>query len=270
MDNMKLEIKQFIDAYVTAYQQRDSIATAYGQPLVGFADAHHPYIQNLPNLISASHELPQNVLPDARTVIAYFIPFTKELAKTNKKDNPLASPEWARAYEETNALFGELNAALIDFIHAKAGQAGITPKATTFDQQKLISDWSQRHFAYAAGLGTFGLNNMLLTKHGCCGRYSTVVTNLALEPDAPVDGEYCLYKKNGTCKICVKNCPTGALTTEGYDRVKCYALCQDNAKIYTQFGSSYMSEDGTGANSVGSEVCGKCVTGSPCAFWNLK
>ena len=29
-------------------------------------------------------------------------------------------------------------------------------------------------------------------------------------------------------------------------------------------------EDGTGANSVGSEVCGKCVTGSPCAFWKLK
>ena len=45
-----------------------------------------------------------------------------------------------RDYEETNALFGELNGALIDFIHAKAGHAGITPKATTFDQQKLISD----------------------------------------------------------------------------------------------------------------------------------
>ena len=127
-----------------------------------------------------------------------------------------------RDYEETNALFGELNGALIDFIHAKAGHAGITPKATTFDQQKLISDWSHRHIAYAAGLGTFGVNNMLLTRHGC------------------------------------------------YDRFKCYALCRENARIYTEFGSSYTNEDGTGANSVGSEVCGKCVTGFPCAFWTLK
>ena len=265
---MKTEITKFINKYIEEYQTRDSIATQYGQPLVGFADAWHPYIQNLPQLISTSHELPQDVLPDAKTIIAYFIPFTKELAKTNR-GNPLASPEWARAYEETNALFVELNAALIYFIHAKAGHAGITPKATTFDQQKLISDWSQRHIAFAAGLGTFGVNNMLITKHGCCGRYSTVITNLDLKPDAPVEGEYCLYKKNGTCGICVKNCPTGALTTDGYDRVKCYSLCKENAKIYTEFESSYTNEDGTGANSIGSEVCGKCVTGSPCAFWKL-
>ncbi len=289
VSNMKKEIVEYIKEYIEEYQRRDSIATQYGQPLIGFADAWHPYIQNLPKLISTSHDLPQDVLPDAKTIIAYFIPFTKELANTNRVQsaaafaaqngafagtNPdgfsLASPEWARAYEETNALFAELNAALIDFIHAKAGHAGITPKATTFDQQLLISDWSQRHIAFAAGLGTFGLNNMLITKHGCCGRYSTVITNLDLKPDAPVEGEYCLYKKNGSCGICVKNCPTGALTTDGYDRVKCYALCKENAKIYTKFGSSYTGEDGTSANSIGSEVCGKCVTGSPCAFWKLK
>ena len=273
---MKNEIRQYIEQFVQSYQGRVEIATRYGQPLVGFADACHPYIQNLPHLIGPSHELPQNILPDARIIIAYFVPFTRDIARSNMT-GILASAEWARAYEETNALFAELNGALIDFIHAKAGQtcspaahAAITPKATTFDQRKLISDWSQRHIAYAAGLGTFGINNMLLTKHGCCGRFSTVVTNLELTPDAPADEEYCLYKKNGSCGICVKHCPTGALTTEGYDRFKCYELCQENAKIYTEFGSSYTNEDGTGANSVGSEVCGKCITGSPCAFWRLK
>ncbi len=266
---MKQEIRLFIERFVQEYQGREDIATRYGLPLVGFADAHHPYIQSLPDLIAPTHELPQNILPDAMIIIAYFIPFTEELARSNQ-EGLLASPQWARAYEETNALFGELNEALIGFIHAKAGLAGITPKATTFDQQKLISDWSHRHIAYAAGLGTFGLNNMLLTKHGCCGRFSTVVTNLDLAPDAPYEGEYCLYKKNGSCGICAERCPTGALTTAGYDRFKCYALCRENARVYTEFGSSYINEDGTGANSVGSEVCGKCVTGSPCAFWHLK
>lgn len=267
---MKQQILNFIRDFVSEYQKRDTIATCYGDPVVGFADAWHPYIQNLPRLISPTHELPQNVLPDAKTIIAYFVPFTKDLAKSNRTDSILASPEWARAYEETNALFAELNEEMIRFIHAKAGHAGVTPKAVTFDQTRLISDWSHRHIAYAAGLGTFGLNNMLLTKNGCCGRFSTVVTNLDLEPDQPLQEEYCLFKKNGTCGACVKHCPTGALDYDGYDRYKCYALCQENAKIYTQFGRSYTNEDGTGANSVGSEVCGKCITGSPCAFWKLK
>jgi len=268
-DSMKQLITDYITTFVKDYEMREDIATSYGQPLVGFADAFHPYIQNLPKLISPTHELPQNILPDARIIIAYFVPFTKELAKANRTDTLLASPEWARAYEETNALFAELNSKLITFIKENAGLAGITPKAVTFDQKLLISDWSQRHIAYAAGLGTFGINNMLLTRHGCCGRFSTVVTNLNLAPDAPIESDFCLYKKNGTCGACVKHCPTGALTTDGYDRFKCYALCQENAKIYNMFGSSYTTEDGTGVNSVGSEVCGKCITGSPCAFWKL-
>lgn len=265
---MKQQIIEFIERFIIEYQIRDDIATKYGQPIVGFADAYHPYIQSLPEIVSATHELPQNVLPDARIIIAYFVPFTKELAKTNK-NGILASPEWAQAYEETNALFGELNEALIEFIHAQSMEADITPKATTFDQSRLISDWSQRHIAYAAGLGTFGLNNMLLTKQGCCGRFSTVITNLDFDADGPLEEELCLFKKNGKCKACVRNCPTGALTVDGYDRFKCYALCRENAKLYTEFGSSYTNEDGIGANSIGSEVCGKCVTGSPCAFWNL-
>lgn len=264
----KQKITEFIERYIEAYQARDEIATIYGKPIVGFADAAHPYIQNLPALISLTHELPQNVLPDASIIIAYFVPFTEELARTNR-DGIQASPEWARAYEETNALFAELNEALIGFIHTEAKDAGVTPKAATFDQSRLISDWSHRHIAYAAGLGAFGLNNMLLTRRGCCGRFSTVVTNLELAPDGPVEEEYCLYRRNGTCGACVKHCPAGALTTDGFDRFKCYALCLENAKIYTQFGSSYENEDGTGASSVGSEVCGKCITGSPCAFWDL-
>lgn len=266
---MKEDIRQYIEEFIQSYQGREEIATQYGLPLVGVADAYHPYIQSLPKLISPTHELPQRILPDAKTIIAYFVPFTRELARSNQTGT-LASPAWARAYEETNALFGELNESLSGFIRTKAGQAGVTPKATTFDQQNLISDWSHRHIAYAAGLGTFGLNNMLLTKHGCCGRFSTLVTNLDLPADAPAAEEYCLYKKNGSCGLCVKHCPAGALTTDGYDRFRCYALCRENAKIYTQFGSSYTNEDGTGANSVGSEVCGKCVTGSPCAFWHVK
>ena len=62
---MKTQIIEFIEQYIEDYQNRDAIATEYGRPLVGFADAQHPYIQNLPELIGPTHALPQDVLPDA-------------------------------------------------------------------------------------------------------------------------------------------------------------------------------------------------------------
>lgn len=67
---------------------------------------------------------------------------------------------------------------------------------------------------------------MLITKIGCCRRYSTIVTNLDVKPDSPLEDEFCLYKKNKGCGICVKHCPSGALTLGGYDRHKIYYYIQ--------------------------------------------
>lgn len=267
---MKEKVREFIGAFVADYERQDDIATSWGEPLVGFASADDSYIQSLPKLIRKGHGAPREVLDDASIIVAYFVPFTRELAKTNLTDTGLASPEWARAYEETNAMFKFLNEALITFLRTRGYDGGVSPKASTFYQDELVSDWSQRHFAYAAGLGTFGVNNMLITKRGCCGRYNTVVTNLDVEPDGQTEGEHCLYKKDGSCLICVKHCPIGALSAEKYNRHLCYELCKKNASIHTEFGSSYLDESGDGASGRGSEVCGKCVTQSPCAFWNLK
>ena len=264
---MKEKITGMIQEYVREYEKRPAISTTWGVPLVGFADAYHPDILNLKKTISSTHKLPSDVLPTATIVIAYFVPFSKKLALTNVTDGEIASPEWALAYEETNAMFRNMNEYLISELSRMGYHAAISPEAATFDQNKLISNWSHRHFAKAAGLGTFGINNMLITKAGCCGRYSTIVTNLDVEPDQPLAEEYCIYKKNGHCGACVKRCHSGALTLAGYDRRKCYNVCQINAELYTEFGNSYSDETGTNPNSVGSEVCGKCVTNVPCSFF---
>lgn len=261
-EKIRLEISEF----VRRYEAQDAITTQWGQPLVGFADVRHPHILDLKKIISPTHALPVEVLADASIVIAYYLPFTKDLATTNHTGTRLASAEWARAYEETNAMFGYLNSYMIEYINTLGYQAAVSQEATTFNTQQLISNWSQRHFAYAAGLGTFGLNNMLITARGCCGRFSTIVTTLPVMPDEPMQEELCLYKKNGSCGICIKNCPVGALSEAGYNRQGCYAMTKENAAIYTEFGSSYLDDSGAKANSIGSEVCGKCITASPCAF----
>ncbi len=262
---MKETIKRMIGDFVQNYEKRPDVTARWGAPLIGFADANHPDILNLKNIIAPTHKLPSEILQGAKIVIAYFVPFTKELAFTNRHDGEIASPEWALAYEETNAMFRDLNEYLIGDLKDKGYDASITPEAYTFDRDKLISNWSQRHFARAAGLGTFGINNLLITKKGCCGRYGTVVTNLDVEPDAPVEAEYCIYKKNGRCGACFIRCPSGALTPQGYDRKKCYDVLRKNGERYTEYGSSYDATEGEG-DTGGSEVCGKCVTNVPCAF----
>ena len=266
---MKEKIRTLICDFVQEYEKREEFSTKWGTPLVGFADANHPIISQFKTLIGPNHGTPNEVMENASIVIAYYVPFTEELAKTNATGTHLASREWAVAYEETNAMFKELNAYVIEKLTDWGYHAGISPKTNTFSTTELKSDWSYRHFAYLAGLGTFGINNMLITKHGCCGRYNNIVTDLDVVPDEPLKEEYCLYKKNKTCGVCMKNCPVNALTPESYDRHLCYRNLLKNAEVHTGLGDSYMSEDGCSANSVGSDVCGKCVTQSPCAFWNL-
>lgn len=264
-DSLKQKIRREVIDFVAGYAKEYSVATKWETPMTGFADAAHPNIRVLKEIVSPTHNMPEDVLPDARVVLSYYIPFTRELAKTNAEAGRLAAPEWALAYEETNAMFVFLNAHLIAFLEELGYRAAVPQASKTFDWEKLKSDWSQRHMAYAAGLGTFGVNNMLITKNGCCGRYNSIVTNLDVEPDAPLAEELCLYKKNGSCLVCVKNCPVGALTTTGYNRKICYALTEENAAIHTEFGSSYQDGKSNNPGNTGSHVCAKCVTASPCA-----
>jgi epoxyqueuosine reductase QueG len=267
---MKEKITEMIENFINEYEHQENVSTKWGKPLIGFADANHSYILEFKDLITSGHKLPKDVIVGASIVIVYFIPFTKELSDTNKNSGDIASPEWALAYEETNALFVHLNQYLIEELREMGYHAGVSPEALTFDQNSLKSNWSHRHFAKAAGLGTFGINNMLITKIGCCGRYSSIVTDIDVEPDIPSDEEYCFYKKNGSCGICVKSCPSGALTLNGYDRQKCYQVCKKNAELYQEFGNSYTDETGKKSSSIGSEVCGKCVVNMPCSFFQRK
>lgn len=269
-DQLKQAIARKVREFVSEYETRPEIFTKWGTPLVGFADAAHPYVLALKEIVRPSHCVPGDALEGASVIVVYYVPFNRELAKINAAAGRLAAPEWARAYEETNAMFPILNEHLGKFLGGLGYRAVMPQAARIFDREALMSDWSQRHLAYAAGLGTFGINNMLITKNGCCGRYNSVVTDLDVEPDAPLQEELCLYKKNGSCDVCIRKCPTGALKSTGFDRKACFALILENSTVHTGFGSSYQDGAGNPANKDGSQVCGKCITASPCAFWKIK
>lgn len=110
------------------------------------------------------------------------------------------------------------------------------------------SCWSQRHVARIAGLGGFGMNNMLITWSGCCGRFFSVITDVPCDHDPYFSGERCLYRIDGSCGLCMDVCPAQALGPDGFERVACADRCTENEV------------------RVGYQICGKCMNGMPCTF----
>ena len=245
---MKLQITNKIIEYVKNYPDMKNVKNIWQEPIVGFADAKSAYIASLKTVVSPDHKLPEDYMENPNIVISYFIPFTKELADINiDVEGNMAAQEWSDAYNLTNTMIADINQYVVDFL-TEMGYRAVVPTGIIFDKERILSNWSQRHIAYAAGLGTFGINNMLISEKGCCGRYGSFVADIPVEPDSLVTEERCLYKKNGSCKKCVKNCFSGALTTEGFDRKKCYEICMLNDA------------------KTGADVCGKCDINIPCAF----
>ena len=206
------------------------------------------YRRSLRELISPTHYLPEEILPGARTILSYFVPFQEDIGRGNIAGD-VPSLTWTRAYTETNRMFQRMNGHLQQAIESWGYRAASPENIGSLGPDRIYSNWSQRHIAYAAGLGTFGMNNMLITQDGCCGRFYSLVTDLPVLPGEPQKRENCLYKREGKCGACIRRCPVGALSAERpFDRARCREqLCVHEA-------------------AYGERVCGKCTVGMPCTF----
>lgn len=249
-EQIRQQLQNVIWDFIQSYKAGQGLKTEWKRPLLGFADANGEYVRSLQQRVAPTHYRPQDFLADCTVVISYFLPFAESVGRSNVgRDVP--SQEWIDGYNETNAMFPHVNDQLIQCISNMGYQAVSPTNIGRVDKTHIYSNWSQRHFAYAAGLGTFGLNNMMITDEGTCGRLFSLITNLPVESDEPLTEERCLYKHNGSCGLCAKLCPVQALHGDApFERVK----CSDNLAHMRQ---AY----GTGA-------CGKCVVGMPCTFRN--
>lgn len=248
-----MNIPDVIREFVGTYKSKNKTKTEWEEPIIAFASAHDPLFVKLKTVISESHSLPTELLREAETVISYFIPFKKAIPLSNV-NGQTCSEEWAIAYIETNKLISDLNEYLSEELEKQKFKSIILPPTHNFDETQLISDWSHKHVAFVAGLGTFGVHQMLITERGCCGRLGSLVTSAKIDPTKRSEKEFCLYKHNETCKQCVGNCIFGALKIDSFDRHRCYEVCLSNADLYSEFGLA--------------DVCGKCVSVVPCSFNN--
>jgi len=250
---MKKNIREEIEQFIAHYQERCQPATRWRKPLIGFASVGDPLFKQLKSAVSASHSLPKDLLPEARTVIAFFVPFEKFVARSNIS-GVLASLGWAQAYIETNALIDAIGEHMRTYLNSRGYAVAVTPPTHNFDKEMLMSGWSHRHVAFVAGLGNFGLNNMLITESGCCGRMGSFLTSLDVPPDRRMKAETCLYRYDASCSRCVERCVHGALHKDHFDRKRCYEMCLRNEDLFREKGKA--------------DVCGKCLVGVPCSFIN--
>jgi epoxyqueuosine reductase QueG len=86
-----------------------------------------------------------------------------------------------------------------------------------------VAEVSLRHAAVSAGLGAFGLHNLVVhPKFGTRVIFTAILTKLELASDPALEKNPCTR-----CGLCVQACPAGALNDEGKtDMLKCLGNSQ--------------------------------------------
>ena len=181
-----------IERYLDRFCRDNELDPVWGEPIVGFGDARSPRFQELRTVVHPEHYLPEDILPGATTVVSYYLPFTKDVARSNISGD-LASPEFAYTVALTNSIAMELADEVATDIRAYDYEAEV-PDGSRIEGD-IVSRWSQRHVAHICGMGTWGINNMLITSSGSCGRFFSVV--------------------------CMQKCRVHAITPGGFDRWAC-------------------------------------------------
>ncbi len=248
------ELAEFIRKTIADVVVHNEFATPYREPIIGFIAADDPGFANLSKLTEYDHLLPEDLLPGARSVICFYLPFAPEIAYANTLEKEQVAREWAVAYHETNLLIGEIAGSLRDGLMQYGVRSAAEPATGNFDESDLRSHWSHKSIAVLAGIGSFGLHQLVITDAGCTGRFGSVVIDAALPVAKPERKERCQYYELGTCLDCIIGCPVNAIyEDELFNRRACWKQCLKNAKDFLDLGGKV-------------NICGKCAVVGPCAL----
>jgi epoxyqueuosine reductase QueG len=247
----------------------------FDAPLVGVAAADDPWFARFKQILGPWYWTPQEALElaapgaTARSVICFCLPVAEIARKTNRREREMPSRAWAYVRTYGEEFVTRMRLGLVERLQT-LGQAAVAPAVAP--QHKVerrpgvgLSDcWSERHMAFVAGLGTFGISGGLITSRGVAHRLGSVVTDTALEPTPRPYGDdpfaWCLKLSRDTCGACIKRCPVAAIGPSIHDRDK--EACFKHAY-------EYISERGrTVFGWEGVYGCGLCQTGVPCESRN--
>lgn len=239
-------------------------------PIVGFSRGDDPIYADIKASIGSFYCTPLDVFrqafpelritPDQLTVIAWVLPQTKATKTDNRKETKYGSERWMKSRKYGEEFNVKLRTHVVGLLK-DAGFEAVAPQLSPSWSQKetesgLTSTWSERHAAFASGLGTFGLCDGLITPVGKAMRCGSVVARFSTPATSrPYTGhhDYCLFFATGSCGKCINRCPAGAISTKGHDKIKC--------REYLEQVIAKKSKEMYGIESYG---CGLCQTKVPC------
>jgi len=244
---------------------------AWAEPLVGFAGGADPLFAAYKDHVGPFHFTPLEIFSKTfpgipieageLTVISWILPQSDKTKSDHRRETQYPSERWARA-----RIYGEkVNAKLRSHVVAaleSAGYAAVAPQLSPLWERKespkygFASCWSERHAAYAAGLGTFGLSDGLITPKGKAMRCGSVVARFRMPAaQRPYQSHqaYCLFFTKGKCGKCIERCPAGAISEKGHDKIACRKYIREVTAEYVK----------TNLHMEG-HACGLCQTAVPC------
>ncbi len=246
----------------------------FEEPLIGFVRGNDPIFEKFMEVIGPHHFTPWKIMkwqaekngvkpPEAEdiSIVSFVMPFTPITRQDNASAKEWTAERWAQS-----RLLGEIFSQtfvreIVTQLMSK-GILAVSPDVTPMFNKKRYPDvgwaspWSHRHIAYAAGLGTFGMHDFLITEKGSAHRAGSFVVNLKLEPNRKRPDDIhanCLQYQGIDCLKCAKRCPVNAITRESaHDKEACYrkvaaSLRHCNMKYHIFIYG-----------------CGLCSTGVPC------
>ena len=234
----------------------------FDEPIWGIGSADDALFTEYkkPGIIGPWFKTPDEWLPGAKSVIAFFFPFSEEVRISNRMYADRPSDLWVHGRIEGQIFLRGFTDALRESLIAR-GIGACTPMTDArfadaqgsksieefkSTEEMYTSNWSERHAAYVCGLGTFGLHKSLITEKGTAGRFTSVITDLSLTPDVrKYSGiyDYCIR-----CGACAQRCAGKAITLEsGKDHSAC-------RKCVSEISRPFLPRYG----------CGLCQTGVPC------
>lgn len=254
----------------------NNIGTNSGEPawddiLLGVASGDDLIFEKFREVVSEEHFMPleifSKVYPDTDTaahelsVLCWILPQRRQTCLDNRDMKKLPSERWGRAKHFGENFYMQMGKKLVKFFNEK-GISAVFPmehaeitKNILSEKYFLVTNWSERHACYASGLGTFGLCDGLITPYGKAHRCGSIIVKTQLpvtKRDYSYFHEYCPFFTDGTCGMCIKRCPTGAITENGHEKSICrqylYGEC-------AEFIKGYGFDD---------HACGLCQTGVPC------
>ena len=251
-------------------------ATILGPPLVGVADAADPWFARFKTILGEFHWTPQEALataaPDARarSVICWSLAVSEIARKANRSEDQFPAREWSYVRNSSTALLKRMGAGLTSKLQEMGCSAMVPMSSPRNDVSRregvgLAGRWSERHAAFVAGLGTFGLSGGLITSRGVAHRLGSVVSEAEIPSTSRPYGDepfaWCLRVSQGKCGKCIHRCPVNSIGETPDAREK--ELCRKHVRDVI----APWAKDAFGweAPSYG---CGLCQTAVPCESRN--